>query len=997
MNRWIQFISHSFLAYLFLLISLLFAISWYQLESGLLSSIPSYQQVTNIRLNENYGNSKIELGLYELGQLKGNKSAEKKHIILYQGVYQKNEIKQWLIQNIAEKRKVLLSYSQFGELYLRRWELQDGDKIRISDHIFEIIKNKNQPIIFQTTRDEKIIQYYLKHNNGSSPRIKVKEKQSNEVLDTWLDDNDCGLEKGFFSYIKNYFDHYKNNNEYILASLGGGVDCADRIAIPELAPKSLFLTYQQGIVFFAPNEKTDEYKNIVFKRKEDKNWKHFKDIARPLFDFKNKINSNTLGKLNFIVIGKTHYTVMHNKNNKSMILKPIKNKHRFFLFKNKNILVEGRKNDGNICLKEEEKINNKNITAKCSYYSFENKSDVYISNFFPNINYLLIIIFGFISIFLLFFLKNMKKNKMQFTLLKVVKKTLFFFKMPNLKITKKESLIGVIGIRYTLLVSSFLVMLFFFNSETLLAEIPRQKLGLIMIIDWILVCIAIILIPERNFRLYVFWMLFSIILMAGSITLELLAQGANNTYWTKYDLKHMRFLSIIYFSSIIVLSINMNSWKQLIIHSIYSRGINQNNRILKYFPLVLLIPLAIFLLIFILWLLFGKEEGLGVFQPMELGKFFALLLFVLLIVKFDYEKKTPYFFVGYKYFIISLFTILIFYISLFVGIPYLKSDYSPILILFLLISSLFFITGVWLGVQHSIRKYAYSKYSDLPPGKKIYYKNSSQQPPFIIFLILGVLSLIIIFFYISYISYISTPFSDKNYQPNNTHEERFVVYHNIKTENKKNEIKYPNLSFQLVHSLDMIAKSPRIDSSKKPNESYNLKIHNWNCLVPYPNFVFPFFNKALPDCDNKIEQIPWGYNSDEIMSLPAVQDDFIMSFFIYRFGVDYTVILFIIQLLMILLIIDTILKKYIWKGGNYTNDAVQQVLCFLSLGGIGLFILHWSIALSNALGELPVMGQPMTLISSANSHIVFMVTPIVVTLLLMFRLSNPNEFRTMDM
>jgi cell division protein FtsW (lipid II flippase) len=49
-----------------------------------------------------------------------------------------------------------------------------------------------------------------------------------------------------------------------------------------------------------------------------------------------------------------------------------------------------------------------------------------------------------------------------------------------------------------------------------------------------------------------------------------------------------------------------------------------------------------------------------------------------------------------------------------------------------------------------------------------------------------------------------------------------------------------------------------------------------------------------------------------------------------------------------------------------------SLFCF---GFAGLLIAHWLISWSNVLGLLPVMGQPMSLLSSGGSNLLLFVTP----------------------
>jgi cell division protein FtsW (lipid II flippase) len=57
--------------------------------------------------------------------------------------------------------------------------------------------------------------------------------------------------------------------------------------------------------------------------------------------------------------------------------------------------------------------------------------------------------------------------------------------------------------------------------------------------------------------------------------------------------------------------------------------------------------------------------------------------------------------------------------------------------------------------------------------------------------------------------------------------------------------------------------------------------------------------------------------------------------------------------------------------GHYTQVRSAKILGFIIKGLVMIHALQWVISWGNALGLLPVMGQPMTWLSSGNSHLIF--------------------------
>lgn len=116
----------------------------------------------------------------------------------------------------------------------------------------------------------------------------------------------------------------------------------------------------------------------------------------------------------------------------------------------------------------------------------------------------------------------------------------------------------------------------------------------------------------------------------------------------------------------------------------------------------------------------------------------------------------------------------------------------------------------------------------------------------------------------------------------------------------------------------------------------------------------------------------WGENG-RIMGLPAVQDDFISAFMLYRFGAIPGLALLAVQLLFLGLLfrLSGQVGRY-WIG---TERLAGQGVSLTLFGLAWLFAAHWLIAWGNVLGLLPVMGQPMTWLAAGNSHLLLFAYP----------------------
>ncbi|MCJ7600189.1 MAG: FtsW/RodA/SpoVE family cell cycle protein [Desulfobulbaceae bacterium] len=113
----------------------------------------------------------------------------------------------------------------------------------------------------------------------------------------------------------------------------------------------------------------------------------------------------------------------------------------------------------------------------------------------------------------------------------------------------------------------------------------------------------------------------------------------------------------------------------------------------------------------------------------------------------------------------------------------------------------------------------------------------------------------------------------------------------------------------------------------------------------------------------------WFGENDAGNELPAVQDDFALAFFLYKFGGLAGIILLIVQLCYLYLL-SSAGSKVLRLTGNYAKRQAAITLSFIIYGLIVVHLLQWGISWGNTLGLIPVMGQPMTWLSSGNSHLI---------------------------
>lgn len=114
------------------------------------------------------------------------------------------------------------------------------------------------------------------------------------------------------------------------------------------------------------------------------------------------------------------------------------------------------------------------------------------------------------------------------------------------------------------------------------------------------------------------------------------------------------------------------------------------------------------------------------------------------------------------------------------------------------------------------------------------------------------------------------------------------------------------------------------------------------------------------------------------MTVPAVENDFAPAFFLNRYGGLAGLALAGIQAAFVgfLLAIADRARGRAGRGDDRLT-ALGWFAYFTLYGGAALLGAHFLVSWGTNLGFLPVMGQPMPLLSAAGSHLVLFVLPIV--------------------
>jgi cell division protein FtsW len=122
-----------------------------------------------------------------------------------------------------------------------------------------------------------------------------------------------------------------------------------------------------------------------------------------------------------------------------------------------------------------------------------------------------------------------------------------------------------------------------------------------------------------------------------------------------------------------------------------------------------------------------------------------------------------------------------------------------------------------------------------------------------------------------------------------------------------------------------------------------------------------------------------GQHAGAVLDIPAVQDDFAPSFFIYRHGLAGALLLWLVQAAFIAGLLQTAWRSYAVgsRGRNYRQAWLGRFRCFALCGGAAFALGHLLLSWGTNLAIFPIMGQPMSFLSAGGSHLLFFLCPLL--------------------
>lgn len=122
-----------------------------------------------------------------------------------------------------------------------------------------------------------------------------------------------------------------------------------------------------------------------------------------------------------------------------------------------------------------------------------------------------------------------------------------------------------------------------------------------------------------------------------------------------------------------------------------------------------------------------------------------------------------------------------------------------------------------------------------------------------------------------------------------------------------------------------------------------------------------------------------GQAGGDALRIPAVQDDFAPSFLLNRHGLMGGLLLWALQATLLGCLLHAAVAA--WQGalgaGDFRRAWLGRFQCFLLAGGAAFLGGHFLLSWGTNLALFPIMGQPMSFLSSGGSHLLFFICPLL--------------------
>lgn len=506
----------------------------------------------------------------------------------------------------------------------------------------------------------------------------------------------------------------------------------------------------------------------------------------------------------------------------------------------------------------------------------------------------------------------------------------------------------------------------------------------------------------------VLWLSVIALCLAGSLTLLSLGVDGEKTDFAIHAQKNrLLFIDLVPLFAAIVAATGDRAAEAL------PRSFFAGNRFGDY--LLKAVPSLGILAVFVIWALVGTETGVAGFQPVEFAKLAFVFVLASVCVSF---ARIDFFYTQRQYvvwLVLSVLSVGLFFL-VFTAVPFLKSDYSPILILLATTVVLFFAfllpaaakrIGGMVGVL--LRR------SDAPQAKqrRLGWPRGGALAA-VILLLLGLNAALVY----AFPKLANRAIAGQWDMPRERAKamdlleqaregsfrkpaERLLTWYDLDHHSRREpgperlpDVAHRDLGFQLLQSKIALAEMPCTLARLKTGvdrlpEAVREQAARLQPLVPDGCALMPAASRTpiLETGEAPTDEGGRGYGVRDLMRLPVIQNDFIATYMTVRFGLPMAILLMTAEFAAVVSAVVIAFGLLGRRARGSADEAARYGLAIAAIGIAALFGLHWSISWGNAIGILPVMGQPMTFLAAATSHHLLMALPGVALLLLAGRVA----------
>ncbi len=908
----------------------------------------------------------VTIGRRELLQPQRFDAAETRHVALTR--LQDGRVS---IRNVANTRRLWLDYANGSGSFSARWRFQTGD--RIAAGALAIAVDEARPGRLALT---------LTEAGRPGPARKLTVESAGPVSTLRLDGNPlsvCQPRSGAdrIRQIVTGLIATDERGEERIVQIGGRLTCAVKeeahVAAGALPFKALTIVARGGGYFLAPGDAVDAPRPPVVFARGNQRVTDFSDIAWEL-------DPEGPARLSHMIIGRTRYAVdigAEAGGRLPLRLTPLSKTHRFDPA-DAEILRQAATNDSVRPV----------VTPPRQPMSGEE-----IGNPLGSLNGVERVVRLLLSLGLAVF-----------GVLSAMHQASAFRRSAIL-----VRLVGALGATAIIAATTMLVLapeLSRFGGISLSYEAALHA----TILAYAIACLPLMIGPRFTTPMRLAWLGLVTLCCLGSLTLLALGIDAEKTDFTIHAEKN----KLLFFDLIPVVAVVIALQPQRAIAALprsFFMGVGFKDQLLRAIPAFLI------LIAFVAWGVLGTETGVAGFQPVELGKIALVLVLAHIFLGFSRID----FFYNQRHYVswlgVSLATVLVFILFL-TAIPFLKSDYSPALIIIVttVVLAFAFLLPSTLNRLFEIMR-VFLRRADAPQRKhrKLGWPRGGVLA-LVLVILLGI-NAALIYAFPGLVTYaISGQWSlpKERIAAIDVLEkargglfrvpaERLLTWYDLDHarlrsvaagEPRNPDVIHRDLGFQLLQSKVALAEMPcalaRLDLGldRTPPELRRALDE----LPPSPISLCAMLPgaRATPIAERRQEEqdeTVSRFTVKDLVRVPVVQNDFIATFLLVRFGLPTGLALLAAQIATsfgLLALAAGLMRE---RAQGSAQEGANRGMAIILVGIITIFALHWSISWGNALGLLPVMGQPMTFIAAATSHHMLMALPSIAIALIAGRLA----------